>query len=233
MTSEPEPELILAVTDRAVEKIGGFRDQDDPEGEALWVEVSGTAGGKYSYRITLHTPDEAAPDDVVEQHPGLTVVIPASGVEKLRGATIDWSENLTDAGLEVVNPNRPPKPPTPVSLPMADLPMAPPAPPASPAMNAPAADLSGDVAQRVIQVLDQQVNPAIASHGGRAELVAVEEETAYLRLGGGCQGCGMATVTLSQGIEVAITQAVPEVNKVIDVTDHAAGANPYFEAAKK
>jgi Fe-S cluster biogenesis protein NfuA len=97
----------------------------------------------------------------------------------------------------------------------------------------PPADLSGDVAQRVIQVIDRQVNPAIAAHGGHAELVAVEEGTAYLRLGGGCQGCGMATVTLGQGIEVAITGAVPEIARVVDVTDHAVGTNPYFEPAKK
>ena len=113
--------------------------------------------------------------------------------------------------------------------------MSPPmAPPASPPIDAPPpADLSGDAAQRVIQVIDQQINPAIAEHGGRVELVAVEEDTAYLRLGGGCQGCGMATVTLGQGIEVAITGAVPEIARVVDVTDHAAGTNPYFESAKK
>jgi Fe/S biogenesis protein NfuA len=85
----------------------------------------------------------------------------------------------------------------------------------------------------VIQVLDEQINPAIASHGGHAELVAVEENIAYLRLSGGCQGCGMASVTLSQGIEVAILDSVPEITEVIDVTDHATGSNPYYEAAKK
>jgi Fe/S biogenesis protein NfuA len=89
------------------------------------------------------------------------------------------------------------------------------------------------VAQRVQQVLEQQINPSIASHGGEATLVAVEDDTAYLRLGGGCVGCGMATVTLSQGIEVAIREAVPEIVNVVDVTDHASGTNPYYEAAKK
>ena len=89
------------------------------------------------------------------------------------------------------------------------------------------------MAERVIEVLNRQINPAIASHGGHAELVAIEEDVAYLRLAGGCQGCGMASVTLSQGIEVAIRDNVPEVTKVVDVTDHAAGENPYFEASKK
>jgi Fe/S biogenesis protein NfuA len=97
----------------------------------------------------------------------------------------------------------------------------------------PPADLSGDVAQRVVAVLDRQINPSIAAHGGRADLVAVEDATAYLRLSGGCQGCGLAKVTLSQGIEVAITDAIPEVTSVVDVTDHASGDNPYFEPAKK
>ena len=100
-------------------------------------------------------------------------------------------------------------------------------------MDGPPPDLSGDVAQRVLQVLDQQVNPAIAAHGGRADLVAVEDDVAYLRLSGGCAGCGLAAVTLSQGIEVAIFDAVPEVTRVVDVTDHAAGANPFYEPAKK
>jgi Fe/S biogenesis protein NfuA len=61
----------------------------------------------------------------------------------------------------------------------------------------------------------------------------VEDATAYLRLMGGCQGCGLAKVTLSQGIEVAIKDAVPEITEVVDVTDHASGTNPYFESAKK
>ena len=93
--------------------------------------------------------------------------------------------------------------------------------------------LSGDAAQRVRQVLAEQINPSIAAHGGYAELVAVEDSTAYLRLGGGCQGCAMAPVTLTQGIEIAITGAAPEITRVVDVTDHAGGTNPYFETAKK
>ena len=71
------------------------------------------------------------------------------------------------------------------------------------------------------------------SQEGHAELVAVEDDTAFLRLSGGCQGCGMASVTLTQGIEVVIKESVPEILKVVDVTDHASGANPYFESAKK
>ena len=103
----------------------------------------------------------------------------------------------------------------------------------SPAMTGAPVDLNGDVAQRVAQVLEQQINPSIAAHGGHVDLVAVEDDAAYLRLSGGCAGCGMAAVTLSQGIEVALRESVPEITRVIDVTDHAAGTNPYYEKAKK
>ena len=102
----------------------------------------------------------------------------------------------------------------------------------APVVDGPAPEgLDGDVAERVAQVIERQINPAIAMHGGQAQLVGVEEDVAYVKLGGGCQGCGMATVTLDQGIESAILQAVPEVRRVVDVTDHAAGTNPYYQRA--
>ena len=130
------------------------------------------------------------------------------------------SRDLLNPGLTITNPNR--------------APGAPSQSPAVGAANAPSpGDLTGDVAQRILQVLEHQINPSIASHGGRADLVAVEDNTVYLRLSGGCQGCGMASVTLGQGIEVAIKDNVPEIANVVDVTDHAQGANPYYEAAKK
>ena len=103
----------------------------------------------------------------------------------------------------------------------------------SPAMVRAPLDLSGDVAERIREVLTRRVNPSIAAHGGRCELVAVEDDIVYLRLSGGCAGCGMATVTLSQGIKVTLRESVPEITRVIDVTDHTAGTNPYYEKAKK
>ncbi|HLA15580.1 MAG TPA: NifU family protein [Candidatus Limnocylindrales bacterium] len=92
---------------------------------------------------------------------------------------------------------------------------------------------SDPLATRVQMVLDQQVNPGVASHGGFVELLEVREATAYIALGGGCQGCGMADVTLRQGIEVAIKAAVPEIVAIVDTTDHASGTNPYYQPSKK
>jgi Fe/S biogenesis protein NfuA len=88
------------------------------------------------------------------------------------------------------------------------------------------------LAQKVQEVIDSRINPGIASHGGFVVLLNVEGDTAYVQLGGGCQGCGMADVTLKQGIEVMIKEAVPEIQQVIDSTDHAGGKNPYYQPSK-
>ncbi|MDQ7052256.1 MAG: iron-sulfur cluster assembly accessory protein [candidate division KSB1 bacterium] len=85
------------------------------------------------------------------------------------------------------------------------------------------------VAQRVQQVIDHQINPQIASHGGVITLMDVKNGTAFIAFGGGCQGCGMVDVTLKQGVETMIKRAVPEIKHVVDITDHAAGTNPYYK----
>src|SRR5919202_6678269 len=203
---------LVTLTAKARAKVEGFRaGVADAERQAMWIEVTGVQGGEWTYNMSLKPLDQAGPDDVVQHEGALAVVVPARDADALRGATVDWSDDLMRGGLTIDNPNTP-----------------------SPAIGGrPPADLEGPVAQRVPRVIDEQINPAIAAHGGSAELVALEDATAYVRLGGGCVGCGMATVTLSQGIEVAITDSVPEIERVVDVTDHASGTNPYYEAAKK
>jgi Fe/S biogenesis protein NfuA len=91
---------------------------------------------------------------------------------------------------------------------------------------------SDPVAQSVQELLDSQINPSVASHGGHVELIDVKDNNVYVRLGGGCQGCGMVDVTLRQGIEALIRQEIPQIERVIDTTDHAGGSNPYFQPAK-
>jgi len=87
--------------------------------------------------------------------------------------------------------------------------------------------------ERVADLFDSQVNPMVARHGGRVELIDVQDAVVMVRMAGGCQGCGMADVTLRQGIEAMLHQHVPDVKGIVDITDHAAGSNPYFAAAKK
>ena len=213
MSDEGTP--TLAITEQALERVKGFvAGTPDPDAQAMWIEVTGVEGGEYTYNMTLKPRAAAALDDSVQVQDGLAVVVPARDVQALQGATVDWEGDALQGGLKLVNPNRP-APASPAISPNADV------------------ELTGPLAQRVRDVVEHQVNPAIASHGGRAELVAVEEPIAYVRLHGGCQGCGMASVTLHQGIEVAIRDNIPEIQQVVDVTDHASGENPYFEAAKK
>ena len=89
-----------------------------------------------------------------------------------------------------------------------------------------------ELKERVQGLLDTAINPAVAGHGGYIELLDVKDNTAYIRMAGGCQGCGMADVTLKAGIERMIFEEIPEVTQVLDVTDHAAGSNPYYSPAK-
>jgi Fe-S cluster biogenesis protein NfuA len=101
-------------------------------------------------------------------------------------------------------------------------------PPISPHRPAPLPD---DLAERVADVLYRRINPGLAQHGGRAELVDVKGGVARVRLSGGCQGCGAAKMTLSLGIEQTLRGEIPELRGVEDVTDHAAGERPYYPGA--
>ena len=199
----------VRITPAALAMVTEIRaNEDNPDGLALWLEVNGNAGGVYTYDLWFEAASEIGDADHRQVEGDLTLVVPAASVDRLRGATLDVSGQGGDAGLVILNPNTPPKP-------------------SAPAARA-RGDLSGPVAQRILEVLEQDVNPQIASHGGHADLVAVEGSVAFVEMSGGCQGCGMAKATLSQGISVAIIDAVPEITEVVDVTDHAEGENPYF-----
>ncbi len=201
MTDTAAP--LLQISDAARARVLEVRDgETDPQALALWLEVTGSTGTAYTYDMYFRRVDEAGDLDVVQHGDDLSVVVPSEHVDKIRGSTLD----VSGGGMVLQNPNAPQLPP------MPEL------------------DLDDPIVAKIVEVLAVQVNPAIASHGGFAELVAVEETRAYLRMGGGCQGCGMAAATLSQGIEVAILDAVPEIEEVVDITDHAGGTNPYYAA---
>jgi Fe/S biogenesis protein NfuA len=204
---------VITITDSALEKVLELR-AGEPEGDklALRIEVTGVSGFDYTYDLAFEPADGRRDTDIVSAHGELSVIMPAEDVDKLRSATLDLPSSAGQGGLVLRNPNSP-----------------------SPLATGPdgKVELEGEVPEKVQQLLDVMINPSIAAHGGIAELVAVEGNTAYLRLGGGCQGCGLASVTLSQGIEQAIYQHLPEITKVVDVTDHAAGDNPYYEPAAK
>jgi len=99
-------------------------------------------------------------------------------------------------------------------------------------MTTESTDKSPDLKTRVQELIDTMINPAVAGHGGFVELIDVQDNRVYLVMGGGCQGCGAADVTLKSGIERLIKEEIPEIAEVLDTTDHAAGNNPYYTPGK-
>jgi Fe/S biogenesis protein NfuA len=93
-------------------------------------------------------------------------------------------------------------------------------------------DTKTDLKTRVQDLIDTMINPAVAGHGGYVELIDVQDKRVYLQMGGGCQGCGAADVTLKSGIERLIKEELPEIEEVLDTTDHSSGTNPYYTAGK-
>ncbi|MEN8113917.1 MAG: NifU family protein [Actinomycetota bacterium] len=204
MTDTSTP--VIDITDEALGKILELRQAEEISDLHLALRISGVGANGYVYETAFLRGDDVSPVDHVERHGDLPVAISAGSVEDLRGATLDLSSVGPTAGLVIRNPNTP-----------------------SPGLGLGGEiELTGTPEEKVRQLLAEQINPAIASHGGIANLVSVDGSRAMLELGGGCQGCGLAAVTLQDGIERAILENIPEITEVVDVTDHSLGANPYF-----
>jgi Fe/S biogenesis protein NfuA len=200
---------VLTVTDEALETILGLKAaEEDGDTLALRVEITGSRGADYTYDLAFEPIDGATEDDAVYQQGELSVWIPAGSVDNLMGATLDLPGVPGQGGLVLRNPNRPD--------PLGASPFG------------ERLELTGDTADKIRQLLDQQVNPALAAHGGFATLIGVEGEKAIVEMGGGCQGCAVSAMTLRDGIERAIKDNVPEITEVVDATDHASGENPYY-----
>jgi Fe/S biogenesis protein NfuA len=198
---------IVDITDEALAKVLEIRaDEDEPDSLQLRVEVTGVNGVDYTYDLAFEETVETNDADLVYEIGDLRVVVPTESADKLRGSVLDLPGNPMQGGLVLRNPNRP----NPLDG-VGDL------------------DLHGELPEKVQQLLDQSVNPALASHGGVAALVGVDDDNrVFVTMGGGCQGCSLSAATLREGITRAITEALPEVTEVIDATDHEAGENPYY-----
>ena len=191
---------MINFTDSARRHVVSFLEQED-EDLAVRVEVLDSSPLAPRYDLALITDEEKSEGDETFDAGEFRIVVPASSLELLEGATVDWVESMAGSGFKVDSPNLRPI-----------------------GSEAP----TGDLADRVRHVIDTQVNPSIAAHGGSVSLVDVRDTVVYLKMSGGCQGCGMASVTLSQGIRRILGEAVPEITDIQDVTNHAAGTNPYY-----
>lgn len=205
---------ILSLTDEARNVVtDALHNEEQSVGLALFVEVTGTRGAGYSYDLYFSDRADAPEGAAIGNDGGVTIVVPEQSIERLRGSRLEFASE-GGGGLVLVNPNVP----TPEEV-----------NPGVPA-NILALGIDGPLATLAVEVLESSINPSIASHGGRADLVALDEEQriAYVKLSGGCQGCAMSRMTLSQGIETSLREAIPSLESVVDVTDHASGENPFY-----
>ena len=188
------------IGDKAIDKILEIKAQEPGDNEyALFLQIDGVQGNQYTYDLSFLDLEQARSDDKRVEFGSLTVIIASKDLDKFNNAKLELSDDPTAPGLTMDNPNTP----SPEIFGNPDeMP-----------------ELTGELAEKVQTVLESQINPAIASHGGVAQLVGVEGQDVYLKLGGGCQGCGMAQVTLTQGIETSLRDAIPEIGNIIDATD--------------
>ena len=195
---------MITFTDRAREVVLSLLDESGGELEALRIAMRDAGGGlKPHFDLTLVGADERSSDDQEEDVGGFSILVEQSLVSQLDGATVDYVQRINESGFEVhtLEPDEPKK--------SQDPPQ-------------------GEIAERVREVLQVQVNPAIAAHGGMISLVNVEETDIYVEMSGGCQGCALSRMTLRQGVERMLREAIPELTAVHDITDHAEGENPYL-----
>ena len=196
---------MITLTDKALEVVRDYLDKSDGEFTALRIGMSGGSPISPDFELTLVGPDDITESEREVAVGDMTIVVEEEHVDRLDGATVDFVQRVNESGFDVRL-----------------------AASAAAAATATAPVLEGPFAERVKSVLDSEINPAIASHGGTITLVGVEGTEIYLEMGGGCQGCAMSRMTLRQGVERMVRQSVPEVTVIHDVTDHESGENPFF-----
>lgn len=198
---------MIKFTDEAKEQVLAVIRQQQGRKPVLRVQATTNGTAEFQYSMQLITVDEQSPDDLVLDSGEFPVILDPRSAENLKGATVDFEDKILRSGFKFHNPNKPEVPTL---------------------GEGPREDLTGPAAERVQRLLDTEINPAIAAHGGQVHLLGVRNDKVYLSFGGGCHGCGMADVTLKEGIETRIKEVVPEIMEVVDTTDHSTGENPYY-----
>jgi len=199
---------IVEITPGALVKLIELRDAEpDAEQLGLRLELASAPGEDFRYDLSFDEFLTAAFTDEVRTHAespdlSLKVIVPQRDREQLQGATLDHTDTQ---GLVIRNPNRP----------------------AAPVVEG---LTSGDELSAEIETMvATEVNPALAAHGGFVTYVGHDGEgTAYLTMGGGCHGCSMSKLTMLDGVQTMLVEAIPAVHRVKDLTDHAMGENPYY-----
>ena len=195
---------MLTFTDKAREMVLSFMDQSGEDLRALRIQTSEGSPMAPSFELTLVGGSDRGEEDLEVDEGDFVVVVDPDSALKLEGATVDFVDRVNGSGFEII----------PVT--------------ASISASSSSRVAKGGLAEKVQLILDEQVNPSIAGHGGQINLVDVKGTEVFMEMTGGCQGCSMSRMTLRQGVERMIQQNIPEVTMIHDVTDHAAGESPYF-----
>lgn len=194
---------IVEITPAALTKLLELRD-DEPDGEKLGLrlEIASGPGEDFRYDLSFDEYLAAAFTDEVRTIGGLKVIIPQRDLEQLQGATLDHTDTQ---GLVIRNPNR-------HSAPVVE-------------------GLTNDdeLSAQIEAMVSGEVNPALAAHGGFVTYVGHDGAgTVYMTMGGGCHGCSMSRLTMLDGVQTMLSEAIDGVERVKDLTDHATGENPYY-----
>jgi len=209
MSEAVETNEILHLSPAAVSKITELIQTRGKPGLAVRVAIRGRLpGGGYQTEFKFQERTAAVNGDRVQSAGAFDLLFDPAVAEKVQGARVDFDEQRYSAGFNIEYPPRSPFPP---------------------GMEA-RRDWTDPLAQQVQHVIDDFINPGVAAHGGWVLLRDVKGQDVFVEMGGGCQGCGLAAVTLRAGIEKAIKKAVPEVKEIIDVTAHEQGEDPYYAA---
>jgi Fe/S biogenesis protein NfuA len=194
---------VIVITSEAMRKLIELRaEESDADKLGLRLAIASGQGEDFRYDLSFEEYLTAAFTDEVRTHDGLKVIIPGPDMEFLQGATLDYTDS---AGLVIRNPNRP----------------------AAPAVEGLVNDDA--ISAQVEAVIASEVNPALAAHGGFVTYVGHDQEgTVYLTMGGGCHGCSMSKMTMLDGVQTMLVDAVEAVERVKDLTDHTSGENPFY-----
>lgn len=195
---------MIEITQSARDYFARLIAQQDMEGLGLHLAVLNPGTPSASCDLQFHVPDERAKDAEPQQvfdYEQFKLFVPESSEAWLEDAKIDYEESETGGQLTIK----------------------------APGIKGTEPGNDADLAEKVQWLLDAEINPGLASHGGRVTLEEITGENAVvLRFGGGCHGCGMVNVTLQDGIEKTLKEYYPEITAVIDATDHDSGTNPYY-----
>jgi Fe/S biogenesis protein NfuA len=193
---------MFEITQEAQEKIVEAIRNYNKPVIGLRVMVKASSPFQIDYGLSFVAEDGVKENDHVMNYTDFDVYIEKEMLQHIEGAMLDYVDSLQGAGFKFENTPRIPR------------------------------EYQGTLAEKVVKVIDEHINPSIASHGGFVTLVDIKGNDVIVRLGGGCQGCGMADVTLKNGVEAILKEMLPEVENVFDATDHHHGENPYYKPAK-